>query len=60
VESDYMLVVETMLTKELKVADATRLRFYIDKELHVTAERAKAAEHNDHRLYLVSRILDAR
>jgi Chromo (CHRromatin Organisation MOdifier) domain len=31
-----------------------------DKELNVTAELARAAEHNDHQLYVVSKILDAR
>jgi hypothetical protein len=31
VESDYVFVVENPLTKELKVAHATRLRFYKDK-----------------------------
>jgi hypothetical protein len=36
------------------------LRFYKDKELKVTAELAQAAEHNDHQLYVVSKILDAR
>jgi hypothetical protein len=36
------------------------LRFYKDKELNVTAELAQAAEHNDHKLYVVSKILDAR
>jgi hypothetical protein len=36
------------------------LRFYKDKELNVTAELAQAAEHNDHQLYVVSKILDAR
>jgi hypothetical protein len=35
------------------------LRFYKDKELNVTAELAHAAEHNDYRLYVVSKILDA-
>jgi hypothetical protein len=35
-ESDYMVVVENLLTKELKAAHATRLRFYKDKELNVT------------------------
>jgi Chromo (CHRromatin Organisation MOdifier) domain len=60
VESDYVFVVKNVLTKELKDAHATRLRFYKDKELNVTAELAKAAEHNDHQLYVVSRILDAR
>jgi Chromo (CHRromatin Organisation MOdifier) domain len=53
-------VVENLLTKELKAAHATRLRFYKDKELNVTAELAQAAEHNDHKLYVVSKILDAR
>jgi hypothetical protein len=36
------------------------LRFYKDKELNDTAELAQAAEHNDHQLYVVSKILDAR
>jgi hypothetical protein len=52
-ESDYVFVVENLLTKELKAAHATRLRFYKDKELNVTAELAQAAEHNDHQLYVV-------
>jgi hypothetical protein len=60
VESDYVFVVQNLLTKELKAAHATRLRFYKDKELNVTAELAQAAEHNYHQLYVVSKILDAR
>jgi Chromo (CHRromatin Organisation MOdifier) domain len=60
VESDYVFIVENLLTKELKTEHATRLRFYEDKELNVTAELAQAAEHNDHKLYVVSKILDAR
>jgi hypothetical protein len=36
------------------------LRSYEDKELNITAELAQAAEHNDHQLYVVSKILDAR
>jgi hypothetical protein len=50
VESDYVFVIENLLTKELKLkaTQATRLRFYKDKELNVTAELAQAAEHNDH------------
>jgi hypothetical protein len=60
VESDYVFVVENLLTKELKAAHATRLRFYEDKDLIVTAEMAQAAEHNDHQLYVVSEILHAR
>jgi Chromo (CHRromatin Organisation MOdifier) domain len=59
-ESDYVFVVENLLTKELKAAHATRLRFYNEKELNVTAILAKAGEHNDHKLYAVSKILDAR
>jgi hypothetical protein len=59
-ESDYVFVVENLRTKELKAAHATRLRFYKDKDLNVTAELAQAAEHNDHKLYVVSKILDAR
>jgi Chromo (CHRromatin Organisation MOdifier) domain len=60
VESDYVFVVENLLTKDLKAAHATRLRFHKDKELNVTAELAQAPEHNDHQLYAVSKILDAR
>jgi hypothetical protein len=60
VESDYVFVVENLLTKELKAVHATRLRFYKDKDLNVTAELAQAAEHNDGQLYVVSKILDAR
>jgi hypothetical protein len=60
VESEYVFVVENLLTKELKAAHATRLRFYKDKELNVTAELAQAAEHNDRKLYVVPKILDAR
>jgi hypothetical protein len=60
VESDYVFVVQNLLTKELKAAYATRLRCYKDKDLNVTAELAQAAEHNDHHLYVASKILDAR
>jgi hypothetical protein len=60
VEADYVFVVENLVTKELKAAHVTRLRFYKDKELNVTAELAQAADHNDHQLYVVSKILDAR
>jgi hypothetical protein len=60
VASDYVFVVENLLTKELKAANARRLIFYKDKELNVTAELAQAAEHNDHQLYVVSKILEAR
>jgi hypothetical protein len=38
VESDYVFVVDNLLTEELKAAQATRLRFYPDKELNVTAK----------------------
>jgi ribosome biogenesis protein Nip4 len=55
-----VFVVENLLTKDLKAAHATRLRFYKDKDLNVTAELAQAAEHNDHQLDVVSKILDAR
>jgi ribosomal protein S17 len=58
-ESDCVFVVENLLTKELKAAHATRLRFYKDKDLNVTAELAQAAEHNYHQLYVVSKIFDA-
>jgi hypothetical protein len=61
VESDYVFVVENILTKELKATHATRLRLYKDKELNVTvtAELAQAAEHYDPQLYVLSKILDA-
>jgi hypothetical protein len=36
------------------------LRFYKDKELNVTAELAQAADYNDHQIYIVSKILNAR
>jgi hypothetical protein len=36
VEFDYVFVVENLLTKELKAAHATRLRFYKYKDLNVT------------------------
>jgi hypothetical protein len=55
-----VFVVENLFTKELKAAHATRLRFYKDKKLNVTAELALTAEHNDHQFYVVSKILDAR
>jgi hypothetical protein len=55
-----VFVVENLLTKEVKTAHATRLRFYKDKDLNVTAELAQAAEHNDHQIYVVSKIIDAR
>jgi hypothetical protein len=48
VESDYVFVVENLLTKELKPAHATCLRICKDKKLNVAAELAQAAEHNDH------------
>jgi hypothetical protein len=50
-----VFVVKNLLTKQLKAAHATRLRFFI-----VSAELVQAAEHNDHQLYVVSKILDAR
>jgi hypothetical protein len=60
VESDYALVLENLLTKELKAAHATRLHFYQDKELNVTTELAQATKHDDHKLCVVSKILGAR
>jgi Chromo (CHRromatin Organisation MOdifier) domain len=60
VESDYVFFVENLPMKELKAAHAARLRFYKDKELNFTAELARAAEHNDYQIYVVSKILDAR
>jgi hypothetical protein len=47
-----------LLAKELKAALATRLRFYQNKELNVTAELDHPAEHNGHELYVVPKILD--
>jgi hypothetical protein len=55
-----VFVVENLLTKELKATHATRLRFYKDKELNITAELIQAAEHNDHQLYVLLKILYAR
>jgi hypothetical protein len=55
-----VFVVENLLTKEPKAGYATRLRFYKDKELNINAKLAQAAEHNDHQLYVVSKIVDAR
>jgi hypothetical protein len=54
-----MFFVENLLSKELKAAQSTRQRFYQDKGLNVTAGMAQAAEHNDHELYVVSKIRDA-
>jgi hypothetical protein len=59
-ESDYVCVVENPPSKELKAAQATRLRFYRDKEHSVTADLAQASEHSDHQLYVVSKILGLR
>jgi hypothetical protein len=59
-ESDYVIDVENLLTKELKAAHATSLRFYQDKELNVTVELAQAAKHNDHELYVLSKKLYTR
>jgi hypothetical protein len=53
VESDYVFVVENLLTKALKAANEKCLRFNQDKELHVTAEVSHAAKHNDHKLCVV-------
>jgi hypothetical protein len=53
-----VLVVENLLTRELKAAHATRLRFYKEKKLNVTAELAQTSEHNDHQLYVVSKMID--
>jgi hypothetical protein len=50
VEFYYVFVEENLLTKELKEAHATHLRFYQHKELNVTAKLAQTAEHNDHEL----------
>jgi hypothetical protein len=51
--------VGNLLTKELKAAHATRLRFYHDKELNVTAELAQAAEHKDYELFVLSKLFNA-
>jgi hypothetical protein len=60
VESDFVIVVESMPTNEFEAAHATRLRFSNDTELNVTAKLAQTAENNDHQLYVMSKILDAR
>jgi hypothetical protein len=59
-ESDYVFVVENLLTNDLKATHSIRLRFYKDKDLNVTEDLAQAFEHNDHQLYVVLKILDAR
>jgi hypothetical protein len=55
-----VFVVENLLTTELKAAHATRWRVYQDIEHNVTAELAQAAQHNDHQLYVVPKILGPR
>jgi hypothetical protein len=55
VEFDYVFVVKNLLLKELKAGHATRLQFYQDKKLNVTAGTAQAPEHNDHELYVDKR-----
>jgi hypothetical protein len=59
VKSDYVFVVEKLLTKELRAAHVMRLLYYQDKELNVTPELSQAAKHNEHELYFVSKILGA-
>jgi hypothetical protein len=59
VESDYVIVAKNLLTKDLKAAHATRMRFYQDMKLNVTAERAQVAEHNGHELNVASKRLGA-
>jgi hypothetical protein len=56
----YALPLELCPEMRLPVAHATRFRFYKDKDLNVSAELAQAAKHNDHQLYVVSKIFDAR
>jgi hypothetical protein len=60
VEYGYVFVAKNLVRKELNAGQATRLRFYQDKELNVTAELAQAAENNDHQLCFVAKILGAR
>jgi hypothetical protein len=60
VESGYVFVVENLLTEELKAAHAARFGFNKDKQLNVTTELAQDAKHNEHQLYVMSKILDAR
>jgi hypothetical protein len=55
VESDYVVVVDNLFTKELKAAHATRLRFDEEKEFSVTVKLAHAAEDNDHELHILSK-----
>jgi hypothetical protein len=51
----------TITTQLVRAAEqhATRLQFYQDKELNVTAKLIKAVNHNNHELFLVSRIIGA-
>jgi hypothetical protein len=60
VESDYVFVVENLLTRVLKTAHATRPRFYQDKQLNISAELGQATEYNDHEQSVESKIFDAR
>jgi Chromo (CHRromatin Organisation MOdifier) domain len=60
VESEFVYLVENMTTKDVKAAHATRMRFYKDKSLNMTEELKQAAEHNDHQLYVVAKILEIR
>jgi hypothetical protein len=60
VEFKCEFAVEKLLTKELKATHVTSLRFCQDKELNITAYLVQAAEHNEHQLCVVSKILDAR
>jgi hypothetical protein len=60
VESDCVFAVENLLTKKLRAAHGTRLLFYQDKKLNVTAELSQSADHIDYQLYVMSNILGAR
>jgi hypothetical protein len=60
VESELVFLLENITTKDVKAAHATRMRFYQDKSLNVTEELEQAAEHNDHQLFVVSKLLDLR
>jgi hypothetical protein len=55
-----VIVVENLLTKELKAAHTTRLRYYQENKLNVIAELAQSAEHKVHQLYVESKVLGAR
>jgi hypothetical protein len=60
VESELVYVVENLTTKDVKAVHANFMRFYKEKSLNVTEELERAAEHNEHRRFVVSKLLGLR